>query len=311
MMHFEMVDIDALEADPNYFGHFDAFVYGHPSYKDNVVISLIASGKKFFSYHAMFNYHRTDEIGQGDPWIDWWRANLQIGQNARMLSGSLVGLFNAYVNLATCEHREFVDWAKITATWRQNIVNELWFLRPWGGMFFDQSWQTPDEFSFFFCHGGSPLGTCSPCPTGMPESLYTTQASYQASVRDFWDRARLAAGARGTYNLTNGEYRAINGQPMTMPIYLENTGQYPGQIYPAAWYAWLAIWKQHPQNVLSMIVPNAQYFPQMVDEFRVNGGWVALTGPYARTQTMLTHYRQLQAAAGVAQAPPHPELPEG
>jgi len=305
MMHFEKTDIDRFDPthisyDPTFFGEFDGFVFGHVGYKNNIVLSLIASGKRFFSYHLMLCYPRTDEVGGGSAWLDWWHSVVQLGQNARMVVGGLIGYMRGfYSGPPTCEHREFVDWAKVTNTIRQSIVNQLWFLRPWGGMFFDLSWQRPEEFYFFFCDASTPPDAygCEPCATGLPVSSYTTNDAYQASVRDFWQKAQQEAEQRGTYVLLNGNFRDSNGQPMPMPIYLENSGQHPTGT-PFSTFA--AIWKEDSRNVLSMVVPNAQYFPQMVEEFRANGGWVALTGPAAQDSVMRAHYAQLQAvrAAG-------------
>jgi hypothetical protein len=305
MMHFEETDIDRFDPlhvsyNPNFFGAFDGFVFGHVGYKNSVVLSLIASGKRFFSYHAMLYYPRTDEVGAGSAWFDWWWSVVRVGQNARMVVGSLIGYMRGFYSGApTCEHRELTDWAKITVAIRDAIVAELFFLRPWGGMFFDQAWQRAEDFGFFFCHAGSPSSGdgCEPCATGLPPTSYTTNNSYQTSVRDFWQKAQQEAEGRGTYVLLNGEWRTIAGQPMPMPIYLENTGQHPSG---TTFATFAGIWKQDPRNVLSMVVPNATYFPQMVEEFRANGGWVALTGPAAQDSVMRAHYAQLQAvrAAG-------------
>lgn len=304
MMHFEKTDIDQLELNPNYFGEFDAFVFGHTGYKDHVVTNLIIRGKKFFSYHTMFNYPLPNHIGGGNAWFDWFRSNIQVGLNARMVSGSLIGLFRHFRDSSNCDHSEIVDWAKVTSTGRQLIVDTLFSIRPqfltfgpMANLFLDQSWPTPPYH--FFCDANTPPTPdgCNPCPNGLPFESYTTIATYNANIRDFWDRIHSRGAARGSYSLLNGQFRSELGQPQPFPIYLENTGQYPDG---TTFAEFVNVWKQDRRNVLSMIVPNAQYFPQMIEQFRQHGGWVALTGPAAQDPVLMSHYAQLQAvrAAG-------------
>lgn len=294
MMHFEQADMVELAVNPNFFGPYDAFAYGHFDAHESTVLDQVARGRQHLSYQNVLNYPLSANFFNG-PWFTWFHSVIQVALNARMVSGGLVGLMKFFPDPGTCEHSELVDWADINATNAQAIIDKVLELRPWAGFFWDQSWIRAEDF--FFCDSATTGLPCTPCPTGLPHASYLQQTQYRENIMEFYRRADETAASRGVLSIKNGDHRTISGSKIPYPIYLENSADNNLR----TWEQSVAIWKEHPQNILSIIVPNATYLPELLAEYREHGGWVAVTTRHqdgAQAPEVLDAYAQIQAIGG-------------
>jgi hypothetical protein len=245
-------------------------------------------------------------VGQGHLWLDWFQANVQLaGPVARMI-GSLgeIGLFRYFYNSITCEHPEIVDWAKINAANQLVILTKMLDLRPNSGLFFDQAWRAP--VSGYFCDPNTDVGQqCRPCATGLAYADYLTGATWTTNILNFYTLAKAACEARGLYLIKNGAAAdfTTNGEH---PIYIENADNFA--VSGKTFDQWVTIWRQHPKNVLSVIVPTAypgapgsgtnQAVDRVCAAYRQYGGWVAFTGEIAQHSSITAAYAAIQAIGG-------------
>lgn len=203
---FEIQDLVDIGAGTWVPAAYDGFVYGHVDEEAAQVAALIAQGKRHFRYFTVQEYPLST---WHDTWFDWLRNTAQStsGWNARMISGTQVGLYYALCTTSPLEYREFIDWSQIDATRAHTIAQEMWDLSP-DCIFLDQCWVWGPSPYVFATQGGS--GTCGPYQnasgqgaanyTSFPTSKWDT---YRDNIMYFYKHLADLGRLRGKYVLYN------------------------------------------------------------------------------------------------------------
>lgn len=278
LRHFEIVDLDNIDAGTVDYGPYDGFVYGHLQVRDAVVAQLAAEGRRAFRYFEIMTFPPST---YHDAWFDWWRSQVQVSWDAGLESPlGAPGVFR--LTEAGCQDQQFVDWSLLDAAKRQIIADKMFELSDTAGttdsIFLDQAWVMESPYFFFSEPGsGGACGACAYCATyaSIPAVKWPL---WQASIMAFYALMDEMCAARGGWCLKNGEHRTLGTPPQQAPrpIFYENSVTNNLEADPKFANSVIG-WKQHARNVLSIDVPDATYLPLMLDEFDARGGWVSFT----------------------------------
>lgn len=248
LRHFEIQDLADIRTGAWTPAAYDGFVYGHVDDEAAQVTALIAAGKRHFRYFTVQEYPLST---WHDTWFDWLRNTAQStsGWNARMLSGSLVGLYYALCSSSPLEYREFIDWSQITSTRADAIAQKMWDLSP-DCIFLDQCWVWGPSGSIFATQGGS--GTCGPYQNASGQGAANYSAfptskwdTYRDNIMYFYKKLADMGRARGKYVLFNTNVNLAADSPgdpakgiPPQPWYLERaaSGSVIESVRRGMWY---------------------------------------------------------------------------
>lgn len=291
---FEIVDLDNIRAGSVSYGDYDAFVYGHVDTNNDVVQTLVnVSGKRCLTYFEVMCF---PPASFHNSWFDWWRTNFQtpgtIIAAGLTNSSSAPGVFRFP---PACEDRQFVDWSLLTAGHRLTIAEKMFSYADVraSGLFLDQAWMHESP-SFFFSDPGSggACGSCAYCATYASISP-AKWPLWQASMSAFYTLVDQMAADRGLYNLKNGEHRTIGTPPQTPPRPIEYENSATNGLEGADPLTnSINGWREHPQNLLSIDVPDNASLATVLSAFEQYGGWVGFTGASAANADVQSAYAQ-------------------
>jgi hypothetical protein len=278
LRHFEVSDLENIRLGSVDYGSYDGFVYGHSDQEQETVSSLIDTGKLHFFYVNIMEF---PPDAFSDPWFDFWRDEIRDGLGAGLENPS--GDPAIFKHYPDCTIRRLVDWSKINAAARLTIANKLFSLAPRSGLFLDQAWldSTPE---YFFC---TPSGSGSPCPACPEGATYESILAskwplWQASIFAFYELCDQMAAGGNRWVIKNGEHRMVGSpaQKVPRPIFYENSAA-NGLEAPPRLQNSIAGWREHPRNVLSIIVPDEPSLATVLAAWDESGGWISFTGPEA------------------------------